>query len=53
LVSILWEQKAGVAAVFPKTFAELRSQHELLFPRLEAIPQDDQANSRDASPSVN
>jgi len=42
-----------VPAVLLEGFPELRGQHGFFFPRLHPIAQDDQADSRDASPSVN
>ncbi len=49
------EQKAvgpNVLAVLLEGFPELGSQHGFFFPRLDPIAQDDQSNSRDASPFV-
>jgi len=42
-----------VPAVLFISFPELRGQQGFFFPRLHPIAQDDQADSRDASPSVN
>src|SRR5271157_3040779 len=42
-----------MAAVLLEGFPELRGQHGFFFPRFDAIAEDDQGNSGDASPVVN
>ena len=51
--SKLWKQKTGVPGVLFEGFAELGAQHGFFFPRFDPIPQDDAADSHDASPLVN
>lgn len=53
LLAKLGEQKTGVAAVLVERRAELSGQNRPFFARLDPVAEDDQGNSRYATPFVN